>query len=119
MKFISRLAATCLIAWGISVPALAQQDIGTMPRGEYRCELPGDAAGAAGVEQAEESFTILSASRYRSGDGRGTYLRRGNMLSMTSGPRNGDRYVIVSENFLRKLDADGKPTRLRCIRARR
>lgn len=98
-----------------STALAAQGQIGTIERGTYRCELPGDAAGAVGVEQPEESFHINSASRYSSPQGEGTYLRRGNRLTMTSGPRNGDRYVIESRGFLRKIE-NGEAGRLRCIR---
>ncbi|MDE1466867.1 elongation factor P [Aurantiacibacter sp. D1-12] len=101
-----------------AVPALAQGQIGTVERGRYVCEMPGDAGGAVGIEQPEENFTIRSASRYSSPQGNGTYLRRGNTLTMTSGPRNGDRYRIQSDGFLRKI-VDGEPGRLRCVRSGR
>ena len=94
---------------------MAQDRIGTIERGRYVCELPGNAAGAAGVPQPEQSFTIESASRYASPQGDGTYLRRDNRLTMTSGPRNGDSYEIVGTRFLRKIE-NGEPGRLRCIR---
>ena len=45
----------------IAAPAIAQGQIGTLERGTYVCELPGDAAGAVGVEQPQESFAILRA----------------------------------------------------------
>ena len=112
MKVFLAIAATCLI---LPVPASAQQQVGTIDRGEYVCELPGDAGGAAGIHQPDEDFEIESASRYSSPQGSGTYLRRGNRLTLTSGPRNGDRYVIISRGILRKL-AGGEATRLRCIR---
>jgi len=101
----------------IASPALSimPQQIGTIERGQYVCELPGDAAGAAGVPQPDQSFTIDSASRYSSPQGDGTYLRRGDRLTMTSGPRNGDSYEIQSRGFLRKIE-NGEPGRLRCIR---
>lgn len=99
----------------LSTPALAQEKVGTLERGAYVCELPGDAGGQAGVAQPAESFTIISASRYSSPQGDGTYLRRGNRVTMTSGPRNGDSYVVVSSGYLRKLD-NGEPGRLRCVR---
>ncbi|OYW44596.1 MAG: hypothetical protein B7Z08_06490 [Sphingomonadales bacterium 32-68-7] len=88
--------------------------IGTLPRGSYLCELPGDAAGAIGQPQPEAGFAILSASRYASPQGEGTYLRRGDTLTMTSGPRQGDSYTIRGEGFLRKLEG-GQPGRLRCV----
>lgn len=94
--------------------ASAQGTIGTVPRGGYVCELPGDAAGAVGRPQPDAGFTILSASRYASPQGEGTYLRRGDTLAMTSGPRQGDSYAIVADGFLRKVEA-GKPGRLRCV----
>ena len=36
-------------------------------------------------------------------------------VEITSGPRTGERYQVVSEGFLRKLDGD-RPGRLRCVR---
>jgi hypothetical protein len=98
-----------------AAPSLAQGQIGTVERGNYVCELPGDAAGAVGIPQPEESFSIESASRYSSPQGSGTYLRRGDRLNMTSGPRNGDAYQIMGRGFLRKI-VNGQPSRLRCIR---
>lgn len=104
-----------LMAATIAVPSLAQGQLGTIERGNYICELPGDAGGAAGIPQPEESFTIESASRYSSPQGNGTYLRRGERVTMTSGPRNGDAYQIVGNGFLRKIE-EGRPSRLRCVR---
>ena len=102
----------------ISAPLAAQGDIGTIMRGQYHCELPGDAAGASGIAQPDESFRILGASRYSAAEGSGTYLRRGDRIIMTSGPRKGDSYVMLSNGFLRKLEG-GQPGRLRCIRTSR
>jgi hypothetical protein len=104
------IAASAILA----TPAAAQDRIGTIERGHYACELPGDAAGAAGVAQPDESFVIQSASRYSSPQGDGTYLRREERLLMTGGPRNGDSYQIVGRGFLRKIE-NGQPGRLRCV----
>lgn len=106
------LAASAAV---FSTSAVAQEQIGTIEQGRYVCELPGDAAGAAGIPQPDESFTITSASRYTSPQGEGTYLRRGDRVTMTSGPRNGDSYAIISRGFLRKIE-NGEPSRLRCVR---
>ena len=46
----------------------------------------------------------------------GAEFVHGEVVAMTSGPRNGDRYKVIGRNFLRKLDSDGEPTRLRCFR---
>ncbi|APE28591.1 hypothetical protein [Aurantiacibacter gangjinensis] len=111
-------AASAILAFaalGISAPAIADDDIGTIARGQYVCELPGDAGGPAGIAQPQESFRIESASRYSSPQGSGTYLRRGDRVIMTSGPRNGDSYRITGRGFLRKLE-NGEPGRLRCLR---
>jgi hypothetical protein len=109
------LISLVLAASTLAAPAAAQGQIGTIERGPYVCELPGDAAGAAGIPQPEESFTIESASRYSSPQGNGTYLRRGDRLTMTSGPRNGDSYEVVGPGFLRKI-VNGEVSRLRCVR---
>jgi len=102
----------------VAAPALGQGAIGTIERGAYVCELPGDAAGRAGVEQPDRAFTIESASRYSSAQGPGTYLRRGDRLTFTSGPRQGEAYAVISGGFLRLIE-DGKPGRLRCVRSGR
>ena len=101
----------------LAVPALAQGPVGTAARGSFSCELPGDAAGAAGISQPEQNFRIASASRYQSAQGDGTYLRQGKTIRFTGGPRKGEVYRLESENFFRRLGSDGQPTRLRCVRS--
>jgi hypothetical protein len=107
-----------LLVTALGVPALAQGAIGTVERGAYVCELPGDAAGRAGVVQPAQALTIESASRYSSPQGEGTYLRRGDTLVLTSGPRQGESYAVVSTGFLRRIE-QGQPGRLRCVRGGR
>jgi hypothetical protein len=102
------------LAAALPAAALAQGPIGTVERGHYACELPAPVAGDVALPQPEESIEIAGASRYRSPQGNGTYLRRGNRMVMTSGPRNGFEYVLLSETMLRRLD-DGEPGRLRCF----
>jgi len=111
---ISILLAGALVAPAFA-PAFAQGAIGIVPRGTFVCELPGDAAGRAGIPQPERNITIESASRYSSPQGGGSYLRRGDTLTITSGARQGEVYVVVSEGFLRLLE-NGRPGRLRCVR---
>jgi hypothetical protein len=112
---MTRILIAAIAAAALAAPAMAQNDIGTLARGTFACELPGDAAGSVGVPQPSENFTIESASRYGAAGGGGTYLRRGDLVTMTSGPRNGDAYRIVGRDFLRKIEG-GEPGRLRCIR---
>ena len=111
-----RALALPLLALLAAGPAVSQEMIGTIARGEYRCELPGNAAGAAGIVQPEAGFVIESASRYRTAAGQGTYLRQGERMRFTSGPRNGEAWLIVNPAFLRLIGPDGQPGRLRCIR---
>ena len=113
-----KLLLVPILFGGLAVPVLAQGAIGTVERGAYVCELPGDAGGRAGIAQPDQALSIESASRYSSPQGGGTYLRRGNTLTFTSGPRQGETYQIASERFLRLIE-DGKPGRLRCVRAGR
>ena len=61
-------------------------------------------------------FEITNDSTYQVSDGRGTYLRTGDDVRMTSGPRKGERYTVQSEHFLRKVGGNGKDSGLRCIR---
>ena len=109
-----------LLALVTGTSALAQGDISTLPRGNYACELPGNALGEArgqvGEPQPEAGFSIVTDSRYSSPQGPGSYLRRGTTVTFTSGPRNGESYTIVGRDFLRKVEANGQAGRLRCLR---
>lgn len=113
-RMIRSLSLAALLA-AIPAVAWAQGRVETAERGLYVCELPGDAAGEAGHPQPERNFTIESSSRYSSPQGNGTYLRRGDRIDITSGPRKGEAYQVVRAGFLRLLGADGNPGRLRCV----
>ena len=115
---MKKLSILILLAAGAANPALGQGAIGTVARGSYTCELPGDAGGSASIVQPGMAFTIESASRYSSPQGAGTYLRRGDTLTFTSGPRQGESFTVMSESFMRRIEG-GKPGRLRCVRAGR
>ena len=112
-----------LVALGIAsalfaAPAVAVSggELGTLERGPWACEMPGDATTTAGMAMPAADFEITNDSTYQVSDGRGTYLRTGDDVRMTSGPRKGERYTVQSEHFLRKLDACCKDTGLRCIK---
>lgn len=98
-----------------SITAVAKGPVETAERGLYVCELPGDAAGPVGQLQPDRNFTIESSSTYRSPQGTGSYLQRDKRLEMTSGPRKGEAYQVVHPGFLRLLQLDGTPARLRCV----
>jgi hypothetical protein len=108
------LIVVALVA-ALPAAAAAQGPIGTVPRGSYVCEMPGNAAGQAGIPQPERSFKVKSSSRYATPRGGGVYLRRGDRLEITSGPLRGQTYLVIRPGFLRERQADGKPGRLRCV----
>jgi hypothetical protein len=112
---IRSLIVAALLGAAASV-AFAQGQIDTVPRGLYVCELPGDGDVGPGRPQADRHFTIETGSRYSAAQGAGTYLRRGSLLEMTSGPRKGEKYQVVRPGFLRLLSPEGGAGRLRCVR---
>ena len=110
--------AITLILLAASGPALAVPGgpIGQLAPGDYRCEQPGDAAGAVGLRVPGEDFQIVNANTYRTAGGRGTYLLTGDVLTMTGGPKYGQTFHRINNGFLRKTDAGGADTKLRCVR---
>jgi len=114
----STCACVLMAALGAAVPVWAGADgpIFTVKRGDYICELPGTALTAAGLHQGAEDFAILQGSIYTNAVGRGSYLAAGDEIRMTGGPKQGERYRRVSENFLRKLTREGEESDIRCIR---
>jgi hypothetical protein len=109
------LATIALLATGAALAAPGGP-LDTLEPGRYICELPGDASGAAGLRQDDETFVVLNAGSYESAAGRGTYLVTGDMVTITSGPKNGQRFRRISANFLRKLRPDSQDSALRCVR---
>jgi len=93
--------------------------IGTLSTGRYICELPGNALGQAGLRQPDADFSVISASSYITEAGSGSYLLIGDILTMTSGPRRGERFHRISDGFLRRIGDDGTDSALRCIRSNR
>lgn len=89
-----------------------------MHNGRWQCEFPGTAA-ALPKAAPSEAFRISPDSSYRTGDGSdgGTYLLLGRMLTFTSGPFNGKTYEAQSANTVLQLDANGRRTGIRCVRA--
>ena len=113
MKRVLVIASLGLVALGTGAAAAPLR---TMPIGSYRCELPGDVLGPAGIHVPEEDFRIVNASSYRIGDTLGSYFLRGDTLYMTSGPFRGNRYRRISRILLRKQAPDGTDSNLRCAR---
>lgn len=101
---------------GTAAPGAPGGPIDRLPLGEYVCEMPGDATGPAGIHLPEQSFSVLNASTYATPQGRGTYLLTGNLLVMTSGPKRGQRFHRLSQNFLREIGRNGADGPMRCVR---
>jgi len=109
--------AAALALSAAAVEAAPGGPLGTLPLGEYRCELPGDAEGAAGLPQPDEDFTVIHGSGYATAKGRGVYLRTGERVEFTSGPMRGLVYSLSGRAFLRRVAPDGSPAPLRCVRS--
>jgi hypothetical protein len=110
------LAIAAALSLAASAGAAPGGRIGTLERGAYSCETPGDVTAARGVPAPEEDFTITNASTYQTPEGSGTYLRTGDVVTMTSGPKKGQRFEMKNERFLRRLGPDGLADGLRCVR---
>ncbi len=108
--------AAALVGVALATPAAQATQIQTLPLGAYSCELPGDALGTVGHHVATEDFAIVHSSTYASMGKQGSYLLTANIIEMTSGPKSGEKFHRISDNFLRKLNPDGSDGELRCIR---
>ena len=107
-------AAMACLAW---TPAFAQGRLSLLEQGEYVCALPGDANGAAWIEQEGRDFSITGGSSYRTAKGSGTYLMEGKRVLFTRGPMRGARFMRLGSPLLQEVGRDGKLGRLRCHRA--
>ncbi len=90
--------------------------LGILRHGDWQCALPGDAGGAAFLEVPEEAFRIGTASSYISPAGNGIYLLRGTEVVFTRGPKKDQRFRVLGENMIRKLETDGSDSKLICTR---
>lgn len=90
--------------------------LGILGHGDWQCALPGDAGGKAFVEVPEEDFGIGTASSYNSPKGSGIYLLRGTELVFTRGPKKDQRFRVLGDNTVQKLNPDGSLSKLICTR---
>lgn len=109
------LLAAALVFAAVPVAAAPGGALDTLPRGDYVCELPGDATGPVGLRAPEHDFTVTNSSSYVASGLPGIYLLTGDQVAMTSGPFKGTRFHRVSGGFLRLVNAAGQDTTLRCI----
>ena len=119
VKAMDRYALTFLAAFSVAAAAAATHAhdgrLDTLKRGYYACERPGDAEVGPGIAANEYDFLVINASRYRTPDGTGTYLRTGEKVQMTSGPRKGDAFAMKGERFLEMTAGEGSAHSIRCI----
>lgn len=116
MRAIFLAFSAGLLAFAGSASAVSGGKLGTLDRGAYVCETGGDASTGRGVPVPEAGFEVTNSSTYLSAEGSGHYLRTGDHVTMTSGPRKGERFQVKSESFLRQINNEGSETGLRCIR---
>lgn len=90
--------------------------LGILEHGNWDCALPGDAGSEAFVSVPGEAFRIGTASSYESPDGSGIYLMRGSEVVFTRGPKKDQRFRVLGENTLQKLNRDGSLSKLICTR---
>jgi hypothetical protein len=109
-------ALALLAGLGAFHPIAQASEVQTLPLGAYACELPGDAMVGAGQRVSSEDFAIVHSSTYASAGQMGSYLLMNGRIEMTSGPKRGETFHRISDNFLRKLNPDGSDSPLRCVR---
>ncbi|MBU7581066.1 MAG: elongation factor P [Porphyrobacter sp.] len=90
--------------------------LGILRHGNWECALPGDAGGDAYLPQPAEAFRIGTASSYENAGGTGIYLMRGTEVIFTRGPKKDERFRVLGENTLQKLERDGTNSKLICTR---
>ena len=111
-------AALCLLS-PAGANAQTNERLTTLEQGIYECSLPGDAGGKAWLVQEERNFVIVSASRYRSDYGRGTYFVKGDNVVFSRGPMKDMRFKRRASGLLQEMGRDGELGRLRCNRVAR
>ncbi len=116
----SLLLAAVAIATPLAMgsPALAQPSgqLETLPLGQYRCSVPGSAAGQAWVPVPGMDFVIGNASSYTAASGSGTYLATAKTVTFTRGPMKGAKFARRMASILQKYGDDGQLSRVRCVR---
>ena len=119
MKTFLLLAAAAIAAPVVmGGPAIAQPagQLETLPLGQYRCSVPGSAAGQAWVPVSGIDFVIGNASSYTATSGSGTYLATAKTVTFTRGPMKGAKFARRMASILQKYGDEGKLSRVRCVR---
>ncbi|WP_390550945.1 elongation factor P [Qipengyuania sp. MTN3-11] len=112
-------AALAALAVSSTAPLAAHDRLGTLPHGRYVCALPGDATGLPVKEISEHNFAITGASSYEASEGRGTYLKVGDTVTFTRGPRKDMKLKLLPSGLLQWVKEDGSLGRIRCSRVGR
>ncbi len=117
MKHTGNIALAAAVAALVTFPAAAQGRLSLLTQGEYVCATPGDATGAAWVEQEGREFSVTGGSSYRTARGSGTYLMEGKLVTFTRGPMRGEKFMRLGSGLLQQVGRDGKLGRMRCHRS--
>ena len=94
-------------------------DLGVLLQGRYFCEVPDPMGVTRGIPEPNVRFQVVNSSSYRDQGVIGSYLKIGDSVTLTSGPRTGERYRAVSSGTLQRLDAAGRETSARCVLQKR
>ena len=116
-RMVLILLAAGVVPLGAAGAAAPGGKLDTLPQGQYRCALPGDAAGPAWIPLEDRNFTIGNGSTYSTHQGSGTYLLTGTRVTFTRGPLKGQKFERTGSDALRWIDDAGKLSRVRCIRS--
>ncbi len=116
--FLTLGVLACRRCRSASASAQADGRLETLPLGQYRCSLPGSADGQAWISVEGMDFAIGNASSYFAAGGSGTYLATEKTVTFTRGPLKGTKFLRRGPSMLQKIEEDGTPGRLRCVRVR-
>lgn len=119
LAFLPAFSSALALVAACPAQAVPGGSLGTLALGRYVCELPDTTDVTRGREMEGLEFSIVTTSSYRSHGTIGSYLRTGDSVVLTSGPRKGERFKAVSDGYLQKLNPDGSENPLRCVRTRR
>lgn len=87
----------------------------TLELGRYGCEHPDPLDVTRGRPVGGADFSVVNASSYRQDGVMGSYLRTGDDVVMTSGPRRGERYRVAGRAILVRTDLASNEPDQRCV----
>jgi hypothetical protein len=115
VKHALLLPAAAMMAAATSPSPVPGGRLSTLELGRYGCEHPDPMDVTRGRPVGGADFSIVNASSYRQDGVMGSYLRTGDDVVMTSGPRRGERYRVAGRAVLVRTDLAGSEPDQRCV----